>query len=87
MPFITAALARHVPVTESFMLPPYKANIMPRTKPTSSLLPFDCGNCDDALSRRCEDCERVYKAGKAKVDPLASKEIAGWIEADLYPPT
>ena len=69
------------------MLPPYKASIMPRTKPTSSPLPFDCVNCDDALSRRCEDCERVYKAEKAKVEPLAAKEIAGWLEADLYPPT
>ena len=60
---------------------------MPGTKPISPLLPFDCANCDDILSRRCVDCERVYKAQQATVDHSASHETSKWITSDLYPPS
>jgi hypothetical protein len=59
---------------------------MAETKPTSPLLPFDCANCDDILSRRCIDCDRVYKTRQATVGLVASGEASKWIESDLYPP-
>ena len=59
---------------------------MPGIKPTSLLFPFECGNCDNILSHRCADCERVYRARQATIDSLAPDETNGWIEADLYPP-
>lgn len=60
---------------------------MPGINPTSSLLPFDCANCDDIISSRCIDCDRIYKGRQAMVDLVASDETSKWAEADLHPPS
>jgi hypothetical protein len=60
---------------------------MPGINLTASLRPFDCANCDDILSRRCIDCDRIYKARQATVDLVASDKTSKWTEADLYPPS
>jgi hypothetical protein len=44
---------------------------------------MDCGHL---FSRECVNCERAHSILKAGNDPLASKELARWIEGGLSGP-
>jgi hypothetical protein len=94
--FITA-LYRHLPVTESVVVPPEpRRSVMitvhrppcPKCQTTTMLARIAPGPSGfDMRTFECPACEHVHQRAVELVDPMQSQETLSWFQGELRAPT
>jgi hypothetical protein len=94
---MSGAPKRHIPVTESIVLPPdVRDHIMsafcrplcPKCQTTMMLAGITRSPSGfDIRAFECLACDHVHQRVVALVDPMKSREVAGWLRSKLRAPT
>jgi hypothetical protein len=88
---------RHLPVTESVVLPPDARDCImstfyrppcPKCKAITMLARITSGPSGfDIRTFECPFCDHVHQRVVALADPMKSRETAGWLRGELRAPT
>jgi len=90
-------LKRHLPVTESIVLPPDVGDYImsafcrphcPKCKDMTMLPQITRGSSGfDIRTFECPACDHVHQRVGGRADPMGSQQTAGWLRGELRAPT